>query len=165
MNIKIREAQEKDAEQMWELIHELALFEKSEHEHTVSAAQLRTDLTDKRFKAFVAEEGNTVLGMALLYPVYSTWKGASWYLEDIVVSAQERSSGIGSRLFEKVLDFAAEEKAGRLSWQVLEWNEVAIEFYKKYKAELDPEWITCRIRHEALEARRLNNEMNPDENF
>jgi GNAT superfamily N-acetyltransferase len=151
MAIKIREAEEKDAEGMWELIHELAIFERSEQEHIVSPGQLRQDLAENRFKAFVAEtEEGSLSGMALLYPVYSTWKGASWYLEDLIVAENTRRSGIGSLLFEKAMAFASEENAGRLSWQVLDWNEPAINFYKKYKAEMDPEWITCRIRQESL---------------
>lgn len=153
MTAIIREAAKSDAEGIWRLIHDLAIFERSVQEHTVSVARLQSDLEQNYFKAFVAEKDGQLVGMALMYPIYSTWKGLSWYLEDIIVSESERRSGIGTLLFDRVLEFAATENAGRLGWQVLEWNEPAIQFYKKYNAELDPEWITCRIRGEELQKR------------
>jgi ribosomal protein S18 acetylase RimI-like enzyme len=156
MNVIIREATKTDAPGMWRLIHELAVFERSGHEHTLTAEQLMKDIEKSHFTAFVAEKNEEILGLALMYPVYSTWKGRSWYLEDIVVVEKARRQGIGSMLFTKVCKFASLQNAGRLSWQVLEWNEPAIQFYKKYGAELDTEWITCRIRGEVLKSNEFN---------
>ena len=159
MNISIRNATENDAGAMWELIHELAIFERSGHEHTVGKGQLREDIKSGIFKAFVAEVAGEIAGMALLYPIYSTWKGRSWYLEDIIVKEENRRMGIGTQLFEKVLEFSRDEKAGRLGWQVLNWNEPAIKMYQKYNAVMDDEWITCRLTQEQLhELAKIKNE-------
>lgn len=153
MEVRIRQAIAADAPAMWHLIHELAIFEKSEQEHTCSTVQLEKDLNNGVFHAFVAEsQEHGITGMALFYPIYSTWKGLSYYLEDIIVKEAYRRHGIGSKLFEAFMRFGKEKNAGRLGWQVLEWNEPAIAFYKKYQAEFDNEWITCRIRQEQLQS-------------
>jgi ribosomal protein S18 acetylase RimI-like enzyme len=153
MEVIVRQAEPEDAQAIWELIHELAIFERAEEEHTCTVAQLMQDLSDGHFHAFVAEnEQGMVPGMALFYPIYSTWKGLSFYLEDIIVKEAYRRQGIGKKLFDAVMHFAGQKGAGRLGWQVLDWNEPAIQFYKGYEAELDNDWITCRIRKEKLQA-------------
>ena len=149
--INVRKAVKSDAKAIWELVHELAIFERAENEHTVSIEQVKSDLENNLFIAFVAELNGEVAGMALCYPIYSTWKGASLYLEDIVVKEKFRRQGIGSKLFSAVMLYAKESNAGRLGWQVLNWNTPAIEFYKKYNAVLDDEWITCRLTKEHLQ--------------
>jgi GNAT superfamily N-acetyltransferase len=159
MDVTIREAEGRDAGGIWALIHELAVYERSGPEHTLTTEQLAHDLEESRFKAFVAEdENNSIQGMALMYPIYSTWKGLSWYLEDIIVTESHRRMGIGGKLFERVILFAKEQNAGRLGWQVLTWNEPAIRFYEKYNATLDKEWITCRLYKEQLEQYGSGNE-------
>ncbi|RYD73788.1 MAG: GNAT family N-acetyltransferase [Sphingobacteriales bacterium] len=149
--IIVRKAVAEDAEDIWKLVHELAIFERAPQEHTVSVEQVEADLRNNLFVAFVALCNEKVAGMALCYPIYSTWKGASLYLEDIVVNENYRRNGIGSKLFSAVIQYAKDENAGRLGWQVLDWNAPAIEFYKKYNAVLDNEWITCRLTKEQLQ--------------
>jgi GNAT superfamily N-acetyltransferase len=91
-----------------------------------------------------------VVGISLLYTKYSTWKGKCIFLEDIIVTESYRSKGIGSLLFERSIQFAKDQNAGRLEWQVLDWNEPAIQFYKKFEALLDPTWINCKFTREQL---------------
>jgi GNAT superfamily N-acetyltransferase len=86
-----------------------------------------------------------VVGFALFYTNYSTWKGKCLYLEDLYVLPEFRRIGAGSALFERVIDEAKKRKVRRMDWQVLDWNEPAIEFYKKKGALLDPEWINGRL--------------------
>ncbi|KAJ9472656.1 N-acetyltransferase ats1 [Diplonema papillatum] len=145
--IIVRSAQRADMEAVHGLIKGLAIFEKAGDEVTVTSAQLEEDGFDKGlFKAFVAEEGGALIGFALCYPRYSTWKGHTLYLEDFYVEEAHRRSGLGFKLFDAVAKLAKEMKAKRLEWQVLEWNEPAISFYtKKLNAELSKEWINCTL--------------------
>ena len=99
----------------------------------------------KIFDFFVAEKNNTVLGMALYYYKYSTWKGKCLYLEDFFVLPEFRGTGIGSKLFDEVVAIAKARGVKRMDWQVLDWNEPALHFYKKKNAVLDPEWINGRF--------------------
>jgi ribosomal protein S18 acetylase RimI-like enzyme len=87
------------------------------------------------------QEGRPLVGFALYYIRYSTWKGQVMYLEDIIVTAQYRGKGIGKMLMDKLIEEAREKGFKRITWQVLEWNESAIRFYKKYNAAFDPEWV------------------------
>ena len=143
----IRRAIKKDCPRLLELIKELALYEKAPEEVTVTLEHF----VDSGFGAnpvwwaFVAEENNVVLGFALYYIRYSTWKGQRMYLEDILVTEQARGKGIGKLLFDQLIVEAKEKKLSGIVWQVLEWNEPAINFYKKYNSNFDPEWINCSI--------------------
>lgn len=147
MSITVRRATAADCPRLLELIRELALYEKAPLEVTVSLQHF----TESGFGAqpiwwaFVAEEENLIHGFALYYIRYSTWKGQCLYLEDIIVTEKMRGQGIGGQLFERILEEAKERKLVRVIWQVLEWNEPAIRFYKKYNATLDPEWINGAI--------------------
>ena len=147
MPIQIRRATAADCPRLLELIQELADYEKAPHEVTVSLAHFTQSGFGENpvWWAFVAETANGIQGFALYYIRYSTWKGQSLYLEDLIVTESMRGKGIGALLFERILQEAKEKKFVRVSWQVLEWNEPAINFYKKYKAELDPEWINGSI--------------------
>jgi len=147
----IRQATKEDLSGIWELIRELAIYENAPHEFVITIEQLSKDFADNQFFAFVAEKENEIVGMALGYNMYSTWKGLSLYLEDIVVREAHRRSGIGSQLFEAVTRYAKESKAGKMVWQVLDWNTLAIDFYKKYNANFDEEWKTCRFSREQIE--------------
>lgn len=135
-------------EAVLKLIRELAIYEKAEQEVTNTREQLVSDGFGDRpsFECLVAELDNSVVGFALFFPTYSTWKGKCLYLEDICVGEQHRGKGIGKALFKKLVDLSAERGVMRLSWQVLNWNEPAIQFYKKLQADFDGEWINCRIR-------------------
>ncbi|UKN00889.1 GNAT family N-acetyltransferase [Paracrocinitomix mangrovi] len=146
-NIQIRKATPNDMDKVLELIRELAIYENAEEQVSNTADQLRKDGFGEhpRFECFVADEENEVIGFALFYTSYSTWKGTCLYLEDLLVTESKRRSGIGKLLFDKVLETAKERGAKRFEWQVLDWNEPAISFYKKYNADLDPEWINGKI--------------------
>ena len=150
MAITVREAEEKDLEAIFGLINELAHFEKAPEEVTLTPLQLNLDFQKGFFHAFIAETGGSIAGMALIYPVYSTWKGLCYYLEDIIVKEEQRRNGIGTALFDKVVDFAKLNNAARLRWQVLDWNSPAIKFYEKYDAVFEKEWLTYKLTKEQL---------------
>lgn len=147
MNINIRRAVKKDCERILELVKELAKFERAAKEVTVTLEHF----TDSGFGpnpvwwAFVAEVDGIVQGFALYYIRFSTWKGQRMYLEDFLVTEEMRGKGLGKLLFDQLLEEAKEKKMNGIQWQVLEWNETAINFYKKYDATFDPEWINCAI--------------------
>jgi len=143
MNIIIRPAKINDCTRLLELIKELALYEKAPHEVTVDIEHFKESGFGKNpvWWAFVAEVNGNVEGFALYYIRYSTWKGQCLYLEDILVTEKMRGNGLGKLLFEKVIEETKARNFKRMVWQVLEWNEPAINFYKKYNATLDPEWM------------------------
>jgi len=147
MDIIIRRALQTDCPRLLELIYELAVYEKAPQEVTVSLSHF----SDSGFGAnpvwrgFVAEVDGMVVGMALYYIRYSTWKGQRMYLEDILVTESMRGNKIGSKLMDQLIIEAKEKNFTGMNWQVLEWNEPAIHFYKKYNASFDPEWVNCSI--------------------
>lgn len=147
MEIKIRKAVRKDCVRMMELIQELAIYEKAPDEVTVSLTHFEESGfgANPVWWAFVAEAQGVVIGMALYYIRYSTWKGQRMYLEDILVTEAMRGQKIGSQLMDALIVEAKEKGFNGMSWQVLEWNEPAINFYKKYNANFDPEWVNCSI--------------------
>ncbi len=129
------------------LIKELAEYEKAPNEVEVDVQTLENDGfgPEKIFDCFVAELNHEVVGFALYYTKYSTWKGKCLFLEDFVVRETLRGQGIGKLLFEEVIKVAKERQVKRMEWQVLDWNEPAINFYKKYSANLDPEWLNGKL--------------------
>jgi GNAT superfamily N-acetyltransferase len=147
MEIKIRKAVRKDCLRMMELIQELATYEKAPDEVTVSLSHFEESGfgANPVWWAFVAEAQGVVVGMALYYVRYSTWKGQRMYLEDILVTEDMRGQKIGSQLMDALIVEAKEKGFNGMNWQVLEWNEPAINFYKKYNAHFDPEWVNCSI--------------------
>jgi GNAT superfamily N-acetyltransferase len=146
-NIIIRKAVKEDCSRLLELIHELAVYEKAPDEVTVSLHHFEESGFGKQpvWWAFVAEVDGVVQGFALYYIRYSTWKGQRMYLEDLLVTESMRCKGIGSMLFDKLIEEGKEKNFHGMVWQVLEWNEPAIAFYKKYKADFDAEWVNCSI--------------------
>lgn len=146
-NITLRRAERKDCSRLLELVHELAIYERAPNEVTVSLAHFeQTGFGEQPvWWAFVAEADGLIIGFALYYIRYSTWKGARMYLEDILVTESWRGKGIGKLLFNCLIDEAKEKGWKAISWQVLEWNEPAINFYKKYNASFDPEWVNCSV--------------------
>ena len=146
-SVTIRRAVREDCAAMLELVHELALFEKAPHEVTISLEHF----TDSGFGekpvwwAFVAEENGVVLGFALYYIRFSTWKGQRLYLEDFIVTEKARGRGIGKALFEIIIQEGKEKGFTGMMLQVLDWNEPAIKFYKKYEMKLDPEWMNASL--------------------
>lgn len=152
MAINIRYAVEADCERLLELIHELALYEKAPQEVTVKLEEF-VDAgfgTNPVWKAFVAERDGKILGFALYYIRYSTWKGCRLYLEDFIVTEEERGNGIGKILFEHVMQEAKDKGYNGMSWQVLDWNAPAINFYNKYQANLEAGWLNASFSTEQL---------------
>lgn len=147
MGVTIRRAVKEDCPRLLELITELAVYEKAPNEVTVSLSHFEeSGFGDNPvYWSFVAEEDGVILGFALYYIRYSTWKGQRMYLEDILVTESARGKGIGKLLLDRLIVEAREKKLSAIVWQVLEWNEPAINFYKKYNAKFDPEWVNCSI--------------------
>lgn len=145
--ISVRFATPHDMPAVLELIKELATYENAASEVKNSVAQLIDDGFGENpsFECVVAASNTEVIGFALFFTSYSTWKGKCLYLEDLCVNENYRRMGIGKKLFDFVLQLAKDRKMKRFSWQVLDWNEPAISFYKKYNSVLDPEWINGKI--------------------
>jgi GNAT superfamily N-acetyltransferase len=147
MDIKIRKGNTGDVQSLLSLIRELALNEKALEQVEVTEEEWLRDGFGQHplYHFFVAELDGKIEGIALYYFKYSTWKGKAVFLEDIVVNEKSRRYGLGSKLFHEVVKVAANEKCRRMDWQVLDWNEPAIKFYKKYEALLDDEWLDGRL--------------------
>jgi len=147
MEIIIRPAVKEDCARLLELIRELAEYEKAPQEVTVTMEHFVESGFGKQpvWWALVAEVDGQVEGFAMYYIRYSTWKGQRMYLEDLIVTEKMRGQGLGKKLFDQLIVEAKEKRFNGIVWQVLEWNEPAINFYKKYKAHFDPEWINCSI--------------------
>jgi GNAT superfamily N-acetyltransferase len=147
MEILIRRAEKKDCPRLLELIYELAVYEKAPEEVTVTLEHFEeSGFGDKPvWWAFVAEVDGRVEGFALYYIRYSTWKGQRMYLEDILVTEKMRGQKLGKLLFERLMEEAKEKNFTGIVWQVLDWNEPAINFYKKYDTKFDGEWINCSM--------------------
>lgn len=152
MSIVIRRGAKEDLPQVFSLIKELAEYERAPEEVTNTLEEMELDGFGQNpiYKFFVAENTEGIVGIALYYTAYSTWKGKAIYLEDLVVTERVRRSGIGRMLFNAVAAEAKEVGAKRFAWQVLEWNEPAISFYKKIGASLDGEWFNCRMTEEQI---------------
>jgi GNAT superfamily N-acetyltransferase len=153
--IKVRKGTMGDLPRALELIKELAAYEHALDEVTNNVDRMKLDGfgTHPCFGFFIAARENQIVGLAIYYYRYSTWKGKRLYLEDIVVTEAERGKGVGQLLFEEVMKKAVEDKCTGMMWQVLEWNEPALKFYGRYDAKLDAEWINCSL--EASQIARL----------
>jgi GNAT superfamily N-acetyltransferase len=152
MNIIVRKSNEADMPQVLALIKELALYEKAPEAVINTVEDMIADGFGDRpvFFCDVAEVENRIVGIAVYFIKYSTWKGKVIYLDDIVVTEPMRGKGIGKKLFDHVAKESVKLNAKQLHWQVLDWNKPAINFYKKYSAEFDSEWINCRLSGEQL---------------
>lgn len=152
MNVVIRRAQAHDVPRMLELVHELALFERAPQEVTVTVEHMR----DAGFGpnpvwvGWVAEVQGVIVGMAVCYERYSTWKGRRLYLEDIVVTESARGMRIGERLFRQCAAYAVEQDYSGMLWQVLDWNVDAQRFYDRFGARYAKEWWNGSLEKEAL---------------
>jgi GNAT superfamily N-acetyltransferase len=152
MEINIRKGYKEDLPAVLLLVQELATFEKEPEAVVVTLEDMENDGFGEKpvFKFIVAEDQGVIVGMALYYVKYSTWKGKCLFLEDLIVTQKYRRHKIGNRLFEEVIRAAQKMKARRMEWQVLGWNEPAIQFYKNYNAEFLKEWMSCRLNEEQI---------------
>lgn len=156
MNITIREAVKSDCIRLLELIRELAVYEKAPDEVTVSLKEFEdAGFSEKPvWKAYVAEVNGQIQGFGLYYIRYSTWKGCRMYLEDLLVTEEMRGKGIGKLIFDRLIEEAIEKGFRGMTWQVLDWNEPAINFYKKYSSEFDAGWINVSLSEHQLKVLR-----------
>ena len=144
----IRKGIKEDIPQVLDLVKELAEYENALEKvsNTVEIMVKDGFGNNPVYDLFVAENNSQVIGIAITFFRYSTWKGKVLYLEDLVVKNQDRRKGIGKKLFEEVIEFAKKENCVGLSLQVLDWNESSINFYKKYNVDFDDEWINCYLK-------------------
>jgi GNAT superfamily N-acetyltransferase len=150
--IFLRRAGPADMPAVLQLVRELAEYERAAEEVSVTVEQLVEDGFERRlFQVLLAEIDGEVAGMAFYYPRYSTWKGRTLHLEDLVVKQAFRRHRVGRRLFEAMLHEAREFGAKRLEWNVLDWNEPALRFYEQFDAEMDRDWYLGRLREAQLE--------------
>lgn len=147
----VREAVAADMDAIQALVVELAVFERAPDAVHTDAAGLRASFELGRFRAFVACVDEAVVGFALFFPHYSTWDGASTYLEDLYVRPAHRRGGLGRALFDAVAREAARLGSARLMWQVLDWNADARAFYARVHAHTSTEWLNCRLTRTELQ--------------
>ena len=152
MDYLIRDANQNDMKSVLGLIKELALFEREPNEVIITENQLIKDgfTKDPKFKCFVAEVKSEVVGIALLYPRYSTWKGQALHLEDLIVTKKYRGKGIGFALFSKFIKYSHDLKVKRVQWVVLDWNVNAIDFYEKNGAVVLDDWRVALMDDKAI---------------
>ncbi|MEX2569610.1 MAG: GNAT family N-acetyltransferase [Cyclobacteriaceae bacterium] len=150
----VRTGKKEDLPAVFALIKELAVYEKAPEEVNNTIAMMEEDGFGKNpiFGFFVAEndESQKVVGTAIFYYRYSTWKGKRLYLEDYIITEPERGKGAGKILFERVLAKCLEENCTGMMWQVLDWNEPAIKFYEKYGTTFESEWLNCNLQSEEI---------------
>ncbi len=153
-NIVIREAIKEDCPRLLDLVNELAEFERAPKEVTVTLKEFEEAGFGVKpvWKAFVAEADGIIAGFALYYIRFSTWKGCRLYLEDFLITKEMRGRGIGKLLFETIIQEAKEKGFNGITWQVLDWNEPAIKFYKKYQSIVEQGWLNASLSKEQVMA-------------
>lgn len=153
MTFSIRNGEKKDAQAILDLIAELALFEKLPNEVEITVDDLIRDgfSTNPKFKTVVAQESSgVIIGMALFYERYSTWKGKSIHLEDLMVTESKRGTGAGKALYTAVLKYAYDTNCKRVAWDVLDWNTNAINFYERTGAKILEDWRVVHMNEQGL---------------
>jgi predicted N-acetyltransferase YhbS len=153
MNFSIRFATVHDMNAVHDLITELAVFEKEPDAVEITVEDLKKDgfSENPQFKVFVAEEDKTIIGMALFYERYSTWKGKAIHLEDLIVTESKRNLGVGKALYSQLMEYAHQHNYKRVAWEVLDWNTGAIDFYKHTGAIVYDEWRVAHMTHKNLQ--------------
>jgi predicted N-acetyltransferase YhbS len=152
MSYKLRNATPGDMPSVLELIRELARFENEPDAVEITVNDLVKDgfKEETSFKVIVAESDEAIVGMALFYPRYSTWKGRALHLEDLIVKEEFRGKGIGNALYTAVLEYAQEKNYRRVAWEVLDWNKVAIDFYISTGARVYDDWRVAQIDEKSM---------------
>ena len=150
--MNIRRAKKEDCHRLMELVNELAVYEKAPEEVTVTLQEFEDAGFGEKpvWKAFVAESDGLIVGFAVYYIRYSTWKGNRMYLEDLIVTESMRGKKVGKLLFDRLITEAKELGFNGMTWQVLDWNEPAINFYNKYKANIEAGWLNASLSKEQL---------------
>lgn len=151
MKTTLRKANRQDLKAVLDLVNELALYEKAPEEVTVTLTDYERDFDENIFDIIVAEQDNTIVGIAFYYMTYSTWKGKMLFLEDFVVKEELRGQGIGKLLFRAYLEEAQKLNVSLAKWQVLDWNKPAINFYEKYNSTIEKEWFNGKIFKDKFE--------------
>lgn len=153
MNFTIRRGVKEDAQSVLNLITELAIFENEPHAVEITVTDILKDgfSSNPKFNLFVAEEENNIIGIALFYERYSTWKGKTIHLEDLIVTKNKRNLGVGKVLYTAVLNYAYKNNYNRVAWEVLDWNKNAIDFYKSTGATYLNDWSVVQMSKENLE--------------
>ena len=148
----IRIATKNDMPSVLELIQELAIFEKEPEAVVVTAEDLVRDGFSENplFECFVAEEKNEIIGMALYYYRFSTWKGKTIHLEDLIVKEDKRGTGAGFALYSEIIKKGKAENVRRIEWNVLDWNTPAIDFYKKSGANVLKDWCVVQMDEKGI---------------
>jgi GNAT superfamily N-acetyltransferase len=149
----IRKAKKSDAASILFLIRELAIFEKEPQAVILTQVQIEKDGFEARplFECFVAEVADQVVGMALYYPRYSTWKGPTFHLEDLIVTEPMKGKGIGTQLYNAFLVHAYDTGVKRVEWSVLDWNLPAIKFYQKSGATISDDWRSVQMDKKSID--------------
>lgn len=145
-NITIRYATEKDLSSILDLIIALAVYENAEKEVIVSLEELTQNFKEGVFQSQVAVNSDgEIMGVTIYYITYSTWKGKMMFLEDFVVAEEHRRKGVGKLLFDSMIEESKKQRCKMMKWQVLDWNEPAINFYKAYNATIEDNWYNCKL--------------------
>ena len=145
MNVIIRRGTKEDIPSAFNLVKELAVYERALEILVNTPERMARDMENKLFDFIVADLDGQIVGMSLYYFRYSTWKGKRLYMEDIIVTESYRGNGIGKLLFDGTVAIAKEMECSGMMWQVLDWNTSAVNFYRKYGTSFDDEWINCNL--------------------
>lgn len=151
MEFNIRDVKHEDLPSVLQLIQELADFEKASDEVKVTVEELSHDFENNLFNCLVAEGESEIVGIALFYNRYSTWKGKTIHLEDLIVTQRHRGKGVGKGLLDAIVAKAKSEKLRRVEWNVLDWNTPAIEFYKNVGANVLKDWLVVQLNENGIE--------------
>jgi len=152
MDFIVRLGEKKDMQSVYDLITELAVFEKEPDAVEITVEDLERDGFSKnpKFKVFVAEQNDKIIGIALFYERFSTWKGRAIHLEDLIVTKEKQKIGAGKALYTAVLKYAHDNNFNRVAWEVIDWNTNAVEFYKSTGANYLSDWSVVQMDKESL---------------
>ena len=152
MNFTLRLAEKTDMKSVLDLITELAVFEREPDAVEITVDDLIRDgfSNPPKFRVYVAEQENTIIGIALFYERFSTWKGRTLHLEDLIVTESKQKIGAGKALYTAVLKYAYDHNFNRVAWEVIDWNSNAIDFYKSTGATYLNNWSVVQMNKENL---------------